>query len=103
MKIGDEVFVHGYVDEMRKDTVIIRNDGGYFGTDESELYLPSVVGEWNKGFPEEDGIYLITKISFGWNGEEHIDIDIAKFEVADGWHKSDKITAWMPLPEPYKE
>ena len=31
MKIGDMVFVHGYVDEIRKDTVIIRNKGGYFG------------------------------------------------------------------------
>ena len=32
MKIGDEVYVHGYVDEIRKDVIIIRNDGGYFGT-----------------------------------------------------------------------
>lgn len=37
MKIGDEVFVHGYVDEIRNDVVIIRNDGGYFGTAESEV------------------------------------------------------------------
>ena len=37
MKIGDEVYIHGYVDEIRKDTVIIRNEGGYFGTIESEL------------------------------------------------------------------
>lgn len=37
MKIGDMVFVHGYVDEIRKDTVIIRNQGGYFGTVPSEI------------------------------------------------------------------
>lgn len=43
MKIGDEVMVHGYVDEIRYDdtkrvsTIIIRNDGGYFGTVESEV------------------------------------------------------------------
>lgn len=37
MKIGDEVLIHGYVDEIRKDTIIIRNDGGYFGTVESEV------------------------------------------------------------------
>ncbi len=37
MKIGDEVYIHGYVDEIRKDTVIIRNDGGYFGTIPSEI------------------------------------------------------------------
>ena len=37
MKIGDRVYVHGYVDEIRKDTVIIRNEGGYFGTVKPEI------------------------------------------------------------------
>lgn len=37
MKIGDRIYVHGYVDEIRKDTVIIRNEGGYFGTVKSEI------------------------------------------------------------------
>ena len=37
MKIGDEVYVHGYIDEIRVGTIIIRNDGGYFGTVESEI------------------------------------------------------------------
>ena len=37
MKIGDEVYVHGYIDEIRKDTVIIQNKGGYFGTVEEEI------------------------------------------------------------------
>lgn len=37
MKIGDEVYVHGYVDEIRKDTLIIRNKGGYFETIPSEV------------------------------------------------------------------
>ena len=37
MKIGESVYVHGYVDEIRKDTIIIRNDGGYFGTVEREI------------------------------------------------------------------
>ena len=40
-RIGDEVFVHGYVDEIRKDTIIIRNDGGYFATVAKETYLAS--------------------------------------------------------------
>ena len=39
MKIGDKVFIHGYVDEIRKETVIIRNKGGYFGTDKSEVIV----------------------------------------------------------------
>ena len=37
-RIGDEVYVHGYIDEIRGETVIIRNNGGYFGTAESEVY-----------------------------------------------------------------
>ena len=37
LKIGQEVLIHGYVDEIRKDTVIIRNEGGYFGTVEYEV------------------------------------------------------------------
>ena len=37
MKIGDEVYVHGFVDEIRNDVIIIRNKGGYFGTDPSEV------------------------------------------------------------------
>ena len=39
MKIGDEVAVHGYIDEIRKDVVIIRNDGGYFGTVRKEIVV----------------------------------------------------------------
>lgn len=37
LKIGQEVLIHGYVDEIRKDTVIVRNEGGYFGTVECEV------------------------------------------------------------------
>lgn len=48
MKIGDRIFVRGYIDEIRKDTVIVRNDGGYFGTILSEIItgeLPSAQQE----------------------------------------------------------
>ena len=37
MKIGDEVYVHGYVDEIRDNTVIIKNKGGCFGTSKKEV------------------------------------------------------------------
>ena len=47
MKIGDRCFVHGYIDEIRKDTVIVRNDGGYFGT-----ILSEVTGELPSAQPE---------------------------------------------------
>ena len=47
MKIGDRIFVRGYIDEIRKDTVIVRNDGGYFGT-----VLSEVTGELPSAQPE---------------------------------------------------
>lgn len=47
MKIGDEVYVHGYVDEIRKDVIIIRNEGGYFGTSPFEIV---------ERFPELKGV-----------------------------------------------
>ena len=69
MKINDMVYVHGYVDEIRKDTVIIRNEGGYFGTVKSEIveaqktediisvirckdckHRPKQIGEGTQGF-----------------------------------------------------
>lgn len=48
VKIGDEVFIHGYVDEIRKDTIIIRNEGGYFGTVESEIIYKYTKGDTNE-------------------------------------------------------
>ena len=48
MKIGDRIFVRGYIEEIRKDTVIVRYDGGYFGTIPSEVItreLPSAEPE----------------------------------------------------------
>ena len=48
MKIGDRIFVRGYIDEIRKDTVIVRNDGGYFGTIPSEV----ITGELPSAQPE---------------------------------------------------
>lgn len=66
MKIGDRVFVHGYVDEIRKDTVIIRNNGGYFGTDKSEVMQDDIVRcrdckKWNE---LENGMGLCKRSEF---------------------------------------
>lgn len=59
MKVGDEVYIHGYVDEIRKDTVIIRNDGGYFGTVKNEVIYGETPerkkGKWIHIRDEEDG------------------------------------------------
>lgn len=48
MKIGDRVYVHGYIDEIRKDVVIIRNSGGYFGTVKSEIIVAETKEEQEK-------------------------------------------------------
>jgi hypothetical protein len=37
MRIGDIVFVHGIIDEIRNDCIIIKNTGGYFGTSKDEI------------------------------------------------------------------
>ena len=39
IKIGSEIYVHGYVDEIRTHTVIVKNAGGYFGTDKNEIFF----------------------------------------------------------------
>ena len=52
MEIGDRVFINGYIDEIRKNTVIIRNNGGYFGTIPDEVitrelpYAKPKIGWW---------------------------------------------------------
>ena len=60
LKIGQEVLIHGYVDEIRKDVVIIHNEGGYFGTVPSEI-KPSVEKTGHckdcKWWKDSDGVY----------------------------------------------
>lgn len=61
-------------------------------------------GEWipvTERLPEEFGEYLVTKKTIGWNCEEYNSNDIAYFDN-EGFHKADKVFAWMPLPEPWK-
>lgn len=38
MKIGDEVIIHGFIDDIRNNTIIIRNDGCCFKIVKSEVY-----------------------------------------------------------------
>lgn len=87
---------------------IKENQWGWFSREMLLLILenqPSVtdtnVGcKWipcSERLPEHAGKYLVTT-----DGTFGIDvIDIARFENNE-WHKSSKIIAWMPLPEPYK-
>lgn len=113
MKIGDRVFVRGYIDEIRKDTVIVRNDGGYFGTIPSEVItgeLPSAQPEqqwipWDSGkFPKESGTYTVTAYDGATKRVTYAKYQkrLKRWELT-GARAYWRVLAWMPLPEPYKE
>lgn len=110
MKIGDRCFVHGYIDEIRKDTVIIKNRGGYFGTDPGEVITvfdtthPNWIPCSEEMPPDNSDCILQFKsnmaIGFyenGWaiNTGEGMYSEIGELE--------DEPIAWMPLPEPYQK
>lgn len=68
--------------------------------------LPSAQPGWipcSTALPKQDGDYLVTKKSFGWNCTEYTETDIARYEKKDGWHKADTVLAWCELPTPYRE
>ena len=70
----------------------------------ADEYAESMKQQWipvTEKLPEEYGEYLVTKHTIGWNCEEYDVIDIAYFD-GDGFHKADRVIAWMPLPEPYQ-
>lgn len=56
----------------------------------------------SEGLPKEFGDYLVSIKRVGWNCEEYVENDIAYWDDLEGWHKGDTVTAWMPLPEPWK-
>lgn len=108
MKIGDRCFVHGYVDEIRKDTVIIKNSGGYFGTDPGEVItvFDATHPNWipvSERLPDTIGRYLVTiKNLTGYKKleQEVFECSYCGDWIFKGWEDNDVI-AWMPLPEPY--
>lgn len=70
MRIDDEIYVHGYLDEIRQDKVIIRNDGGYFGT---------VVGELVEAIPK-DNVYKAIQEMMKYEHEGFINISLARLD-----------------------
>lgn len=65
--------------------------------------------EWNvvsveDGFPDEEGEYLLTDGEYVWIDDFCTDINddgqtVCWFERCD----INRVTAWMPLPKPYKK
>lgn len=85
LKIGQEVLIHGYVDEIRKDTIIIQNDGGYFGTVECEvtdIEMPSTNKILNKiwleikALEKPYGIHTEDEYTGAWNDAIDLILDI---------------------------
>lgn len=109
MKIGDEVYIHGFVDEIRKDCVIVKNEGGYFGTVPDEVFVgneiaPKIWVPFGQGKPEDDELVMVTT----W--VNMIDDDIVslatykngRYITPLGEDLTEKSTAWMPYPKPYR-
>ena len=105
MKIGDRCFVHGYVDEIRKDTVIVRNKGGYFGTDPGEVMThPNWISLEDRLPDNNEDVLLQFKSNMGvgfWeDGEWAINTGDGIYN-AIGYGEETPV-AWMPLPESYQ-
>ena len=110
MKIGDRCFVHGYVDEIRKDVVIVRNNGGYFGTDPGEVITvydtthPNWISLEDRLPDNNEDVLLQFKSNMGvgfWeDGEWAINTGDGIYN-AIGYGEETPV-AWMPLPESYQ-
>ena len=114
MKIGDKCFVSGYIDEIRKNTVIVRNSGGYFGTSPGEVITVYNTAHPNwipcsEKLPEDDTLMLVNYVD---HRPDAMDIWIGWHEMENVWYIDgeahseefgNEVVAWMPLPEPYRE
>lgn len=108
MKIGDRCFVHGYVDEIRNDTIIVRNSGGYFGTAPKEVITvyDTVHPNWiftKNRLPDKNLDVILYHIKYGvvvGFRTPNMKWYISGSEGAWGAKDMDTIIAWMPLPEP---
>ena len=107
MRIGDRCFVHGYVDEIRKDTIIIRNKGGYFGTNPCEVIVVNDTEHTNwiscsEKLPDNDESVLATT---AWGDVTIAErLDDTHWYIHEGYTNAtiDDVVAWMPKPEPYR-
>lgn len=95
MKIGDKVLIKGTIDEIRKDIVIIKNEGGYFGTVPSEIIEDhSGQAEEYKQFtaeigePKEKGLFVegcLSKDEFDAIKPLLDEMESTLKEFRDGW------------------
>lgn len=112
MKIGDEIYVHGCVDEIRKDCIIVKNKGGYFGTVQeeiSEVIPPIDLSDYDLWIPVSEFLPMNLVLVL----VTYIDEDVNYPTVDIGYHTSrgfcdrdfnviDNVLAWKKLPKPYE-
>ena len=111
MKLGDEIYVHGYVDEIRKNCIIVKNKGGYFGTVQEEISeaLPPIdLREMDLWIPVSEGLpvdYTLNLVTFIDKDNDLPIVDIAFYRYKQ-FHNKDfgllEVLAWQPLPKPYE-
>ena len=107
MKIGDEIYVHGYVDEIRKDTVIIRNEGGYFGTVPAEVMVgelppaqPEIIRckDCKHRYEDECPMHHVEWVEYDDDGYIDSDDVIYDYTEDDGYcFKAERRTEWRSL------
>ena len=110
MKIGDRCFVHGYVEKKKKNTIIIRNNGGYFGTDPGEVIVvnntahPNWISVEDK-MPDNNADVLLQfsnnmGVGFWEDGDWAVNTGDGIYSQIG--YNEEKPIAWMPLPEPWE-
>lgn len=112
MKIGDNVYVHGYIDEIRNDTVIIRNNGGYFGTVPSEIISGELPQRMRRRWIPVEQDLPKDCVTVWVTIRGHMVRAEGGFYVADekSWYNENGFpmmvqpVAWMPMevPEPWR-
>lgn len=88
MKLGQEVWIHGYIDEMRKDIAIIKNEGGYFGAVYDEI-VEAVNKAYENGF--KAGQADVGNLPIAYNRGLHDAWETAKRIVLMTPHKREDI------------
>lgn len=114
MKIGDEIYIHGYVDEIRNDCVIVKNKGGYFGTVQEEISeaIPQIdlreMDRWipvSQQLPNDQSVVFVTlKENLLYTSRVEIAFysDKKFYTSFNGGLAEIGVLAWMELPKPYK-
>lgn len=80
MKIGEEILVHGYIDEIRDDIVIIKNSGGYFGTPIKEI---TKMKDYKTILDVEKGLTLFKNIMFDKDTQDKFIRDCKELGILD--------------------